>query len=62
MISDRKFKWSVGCGVVATVFTATSILTGDQWVNVTVMLTGLYVAGNLGEHYVKKEGTSNVSE
>lgn len=40
--------------VVATVFLATSFLTGAQWIDFIKWLFGLYVAGNVGEHYSKK--------
>lgn len=52
---SRKFLLAVGCIVIATALLLYTSIDGAQWVDVTKWVTGLFMAGNVGEKYASKK-------
>lgn len=52
--TSRKFLLAVGCIVTATGLLLLNNIEGAHWVDVTKWVTGLFMAGNVGEKYVSK--------
>ena len=58
---DRKYKawWAVF--LVSSVAAFWKILTGAEWVEFNIYAFGLYMIGNVGEHWTKRDqGDKNV--
>lgn len=51
---SRKFMLAVGCIWIATILLLLKSVDGAQWVDVVKWVTGLYMAGNVGEKYAAK--------
>jgi hypothetical protein len=51
---SRKFMLAVGCVAIATGLLLYRSIDGAQWVDVTKWVTGLFMAGNVGEKYAAK--------
>jgi len=54
--TSRKFLLAVGCITIATGLLLYKNIDGAQWVDVVKWVTGLYMAGNVGEKYAGKTG------
>ena len=52
--TSRKFMLAVGCIAIGTGLLLYTSIDGAQWVDVVKWVTGLYMAGNVGEKYAKK--------
>jgi predicted phosphoadenosine phosphosulfate sulfurtransferase len=52
--TSRKFMLAVGCIAIATGLLLYKSIDGGQWVDVVKWVTGLYMAGNVGEKYAGK--------
>lgn len=52
--TSRKFMLAVGCIAIATGLLLYNSINGAQWVDVVKWVTGLYMAGNVGEKYASK--------
>lgn len=52
--TSRKFMLAVGCIFIATGLLLYKGIDGAQWVDVVKWVTGLYMAGNVGEKYAAK--------
>ena len=52
---DRKYKAFWGVFLFSSVALVIDKLSGDQWVEFMIFVFGLYMAGNVGEHYTRKE-------
>lgn len=52
---DRKYKAFWGLFLMASVMIAWNKLSGDQYVELMTFVFGLYMAGNVGEHWTKKD-------
>lgn len=50
---DRKYKAYWGAFLMASVALFWGKLTGDQYVNLTIFTFGLYMGGNVGEHWTR---------
>ncbi len=52
---DRKYKafWAVFLLTCIALFF--DKLNGEQWVDTTIFVFGLYMAGNVGEHFSRKD-------
>lgn len=53
--TSRKFLLAVGCTVIATGLLLGTLITGDHWVDAMKWVTGLYMAGNVGEKFTNKD-------
>jgi hypothetical protein len=51
---SRKFLIAVGAILIATGLLLYGSIDGGQWVDVTKWVTGLFMAGNVGEKYATK--------
>jgi uncharacterized membrane protein YjjP (DUF1212 family) len=51
---ERKYKAFWGVFLFACVALFFERLNGDQWVDTVIFIFGLYMAGNVGEHYTRK--------
>ena len=51
---SRKFLLAVACILIATGLLLLKSIEGAHWVDVTKWVTGLFMAGNVGEKYVSK--------
>lgn len=52
--TSRKFMLAIGCIAIATGLLLYNSVDGAQWVDVVKWVTGLYMAGNVGEKVAKK--------
>lgn len=52
--TSRKFILAVSCIAIATGLLLYKSIDGAQWVDVVKWVTGLYMAGNVGEKYAAK--------
>ena len=52
--TSRKFLLAVGCIAIATGLLLYKSIDGAQWVDVAKWVTGLFMAGNVGEKYAAK--------
>lgn len=52
--TSRKFIVAGGCILLATGLLLNASIDGGQWVDVTKWVTGLFMAGNVGEKYATK--------
>jgi len=50
---ERKYKAFWGVFLFACVALFFDKLTGDHWVDTVIFIFGLYMAGNVGEHYTR---------
>lgn len=57
---DRKYKSFWAVFLMAAVMTFWGKLNGDQFVELLTFVFGLYMAGNVGEHWTKVKGKENV--
>lgn len=55
--TSRKFILAVGCIAIATGLLLYKSIDGAQWVDVAKWVTGLFMAGNVGEKYAAKTET-----
>jgi hypothetical protein len=46
---SRKFLLAVGCIAIATALLLAGLIESEHWVDVTKWVTGLFMAGNVGE-------------
>lgn len=53
--TSRKFIVAGGCILLATGLLLYRSIDGGQWVEVTKWVTGLFMAGNVGEKYASKQ-------
>ena len=53
--TSRKFIVAGGCILIATGLLLNANLEGAHWVEVTKWVTGLFMAGNVGEKYATKQ-------
>lgn len=51
---ERKYTTFWGVFLFASVALFFDKLNGDQWVELLIFIFGLYMAGNVGEHYTRK--------
>lgn len=51
---SRKFLLAVACIVIATGLLLNASIEGAHWVDVTKWVTGLFMAGNVGEKVAEK--------
>lgn len=56
---DRKYKAFWGVFLMASVALFFDKLNGDQWVEILIFVFGLYMAGNVGEHYTERKYVGN---
>ena len=57
---DRKYKAFWAMFLMATVVLVFDKITGAQWVESTMWIFGLFMGGNVGEHFSKrKDDVSN---
>ena len=52
--TSRKFILACGSILLATGLLLAGFVDGEQWVDVTKWVTGLFMAGNVGEKYASK--------
>lgn len=52
--TSRKFILAVGCITIGTGLLLYKSIDGAQWVDAVKWVTGLYMAGNVGEKYGSK--------
>jgi len=58
---DRKYTAFWAVFLMSSVMAFTHVISGAEWVTVTGIVYGAYMAGNVGEHYVTSNpGTSNL--
>ena len=55
MKSHRKYIAFWGVLLLSSFLTAFDKLTGAEWVNLVMPVFGLFMAGNVGEHYTKTQ-------
>ena len=53
--TSRKFIVAGGCILIATGLLLLNSIEGAHWVDVTKWVTGLFMAGNVGEKYATKQ-------
>ena len=53
--TSRKFIVAGGCILIATGLLLNASIEGAHWVDVTKWVTGLFMAGNVGEKYATKQ-------
>lgn len=56
---DRKYKAYWGTFLLASVALFWDKLSGDQYVNLIIFIYGLYVGGNVGEHWTTTKETKD---